>query len=77
MLVHPDGVGSEVDNEGIGISFAPTPDYAGIAKAAAGHKAWAGCASSTQELDELLPQAIESVKNGTLAVLEVRLRGSW
>ncbi|EUC28760.1 hypothetical protein COCCADRAFT_108301 [Bipolaris zeicola 26-R-13] len=77
LLVHPDGVGSEVDNEGIGISFAPTPDYSGIAKAAAGHDAWAGCASSVKELDELLPQAIESVKNGVLAVLEVRLKGSW
>lgn len=77
LLVHPDGVGSKVDNEGIGISFAPTPDYSGIAHAAAGHKAWAGCAGSVQELDELLPQAIESVKNGVLAVLEVRLKGSW
>lgn len=77
LLVHPDGVGSEVDNEGIGISFAPTPDYAGIAKAAAGHKAWAGCASSVNELDRLLPEAIASVKNGVLAVLEVRLKGSW
>ncbi|KAH8707131.1 putative thiamine pyrophosphate enzyme [Phaeosphaeriaceae sp. PMI808] len=77
LLVHPDGIGSEVDNEGIGISFAPTPDYAGIAKAAAGHRAWAGCAGSAKDLEELLPQAIESVKNGTLAVLEVRLKGSW
>jgi hypothetical protein len=77
LLVHPDGTGSEVDNEGIGISFAPTPDYSGIAKAAAGHKAWAGCAGSVKELDELLPQAIDSVKNGVLAVLEVRLKGSW
>lgn len=77
LLVHPDGVGSEVDNEGIGISFAPTPDYSGIAKAAAGHEAWAGCASSVKELDELLPKAIQSVKNGILAVLEVRLKGSW
>ena len=77
LLVHPDGVGSQVDNEGIGISFAPTPDFAGLAKAAAGHRAWAGCASSVKELEELLPQAIQTVQNGTLAVLEVRLQGSW
>ncbi|PVI02989.1 thiamine pyrophosphate enzyme [Periconia macrospinosa] len=77
LLVHPEGVGSKVDNEGIGISFAPTPDYSGIAKAAAGHRAWAGCATSVKELNELLPQAVDSVKRGTLAVLEVRLKGQW
>src|SRR5690606_19534230 len=33
LLVHPDGLGSKATNEEINISFEPSPDYAGIAKA--------------------------------------------
>lgn len=33
LLVHPEGEGSKVSNEELNISFAPTPDYGGIAKA--------------------------------------------
>jgi len=36
LLVHPDGEGSKVDNKALNISFEPSPDFAGIAKAAAG-----------------------------------------
>ena len=57
------------------ISFAPSPDYAGIAKAAAGGKLWAGHAASVDELHELLPKAIESVRNGVGAVLDAHLDG--
>lgn len=73
--MHPDGAGSKVSNEELNISFAPTPDYAGIAKAAAGHKLWAGHASTVEELERLLPQAVESVKNGVAAVLDAHLDG--
>ena len=73
LLVHPDGEGSRVDNKALNISFDPTPDYAGIAKAAAGGRCWAGCASSVGELLKTLPEAIEAVKGGTCAVLEVQL----
>jgi hypothetical protein len=61
----------------LNISFTPTPDFPGIAKAAAGNHAWAGVAANAEQLGCLLPQAIESVKNGILAVLEVRLGTSW
>jgi hypothetical protein len=76
LLVHPDGEGSKATNEELNISFTPTPDYAGIAKAAAGGKFWTGVAGTAVELKELLPKAVESVVNGTGAVLEVRLGGA-
>ena len=76
LLVHPDGEGSKVGNEELNISFAPTPDYAGIAKAAAGGNLWAGTAGNVGELMDLLPQAVESVRNGIGAVLEAQLDGT-
>ncbi|KAL1963131.1 hypothetical protein VTN77DRAFT_8674 [Rasamsonia byssochlamydoides] len=76
LLVHPDGDGSRATNEELNISFAPTPDYAGIAKAAAGGELWAGRASTVAELAEALPKAVESVLNGNTAVLEAQLDGT-
>ena len=73
LLVHPDGHGSKVDNKELNISFDPTPDYAGIAKAASGGKAWAGTVRTVAELLEQLPRAVEAVKSGRAAVLEVKL----
>lgn len=75
LLVHPDGVGSKATNEDLNISFAPSPDYAGIAKAAAGGNLWAEHATTVDELHALLPKAIESVKNGVGAVLDAHLEG--
>lgn len=75
LLVHPDGEGSKVTNEELNISFRPTPDYAGIARAASGGNIWAGQAGTVAELMDLLPKAVESVKNGTTAVLEAQLDG--
>ncbi|KAH8886565.1 thiamine pyrophosphate enzyme [Thozetella sp. PMI_491] len=77
QLVHPTGYGSKVSNKELNISFDPTPDYSGIAKAAAGGKAWAGVAATVEDLDRMLPEAIEQVKGGISAILEVRLAGSW
>ena len=73
LLVHPDGEGSRADNKALNISFEPSPDYAGIAKAAAGGRCWAGCVSSVGEMVKALPEAIDAVKGGTCAVLEVQL----
>ncbi|KAL1957462.1 hypothetical protein VTO42DRAFT_6030 [Malbranchea cinnamomea] len=75
LLVHPDGRGSRATNEEINISFAPTPDYAGIAKAAAGGELWAGRAGTVWELAKALPEAVQSVVNGKGAVLEAQLDG--
>ena len=74
-LVHPHGLGSKVDNKELNISFAPTPDYAGIAKAASGGEAWAGYASTVSELERLLPNAVEAVKGGNTAVLDAQIDG--
>jgi thiamine pyrophosphate-dependent acetolactate synthase large subunit-like protein len=76
LLVHPDGAGSKVGNDELNISFTPTPDYPGIAKAAAGGHLWAGTAGNVQELMDVLPEAVESVKNGVGAVLEAQLDGT-
>ncbi|OJJ54427.1 hypothetical protein ASPSYDRAFT_61048 [Aspergillus sydowii CBS 593.65] len=76
-LVHPTGLGSRVNNVDLNISFSPTPDYPGVAKAAAGNHAWAGVAANAEQFEHLLPQAVASVKNGILAVLEVRLNKPW
>lgn len=75
LLVHPDGEGSKVSNEELNISFAPTPDYSGIAKAASGGEIWAAHASTADELAKLLPEAIKSVLSGTSAVLDAHLEG--
>ena len=74
-LVHPQGYGSKVDNKALNISFAPSADYSGIAKAASGGKCWAGYAGSVSELGRLLPQAVAAVKGGPCAVLDAHLGG--
>lgn len=76
LLVHPDGEGSKATNEELNLSFDPTPDYPGIAKAAAGGELWAGRASTVKELSEQLPLAIQSVLSGKTAVLEAQLDGT-
>ncbi|KAH9871122.1 hypothetical protein J1614_006696 [Plenodomus biglobosus] len=75
LLVHPDGQGSKASNEELNISFAPTPDYSGIAKAASGGEIWAAHTSTADELAKLLPEAIKSVLNGKSAVLDAHLEG--
>ncbi|RMD42350.1 hypothetical protein DV735_g2805, partial [Chaetothyriales sp. CBS 134920] len=76
-LVHPNGQAAKGTNEDLHISFAPTPDYSGIARAASGNTAMAAVVSSAQDLLDILPKAVETVKAGTSAILEVRLAGSW
>ncbi|KAL4898020.1 thiamine pyrophosphate-requiring enzyme [Aspergillus ambiguus] len=76
LLVHPSGDGSRATNEDLNISFAPTPDYPGIARAASGNQIWAGTAANVGDLRKLLPEAINTVANGTTAVLEVQLDGT-
>jgi hypothetical protein len=70
LLVHPNGLGSKATNEELNISFTPSPDYAGIAKAAAGGDLFAEKVSKTSELEDVLKRAVESVKNGTTAVVD-------
>lgn len=64
-----------MSNDELNIAFTPTPDYAGIARAAAGGELWAGHASSTAELNRLLPLAVQAVLDGRGAVLDAQLGG--
>ncbi|KAL1852388.1 hypothetical protein Daus18300_012221 [Diaporthe australafricana] len=73
LLVHPNGLGSTATNEEINISFDPVPDYSGIAKAAAGGNLHAAKVDSAKDLDAVLKEAIESVKKGQAAVLDVKV----
>ncbi|OBT81477.1 hypothetical protein VE02_09953 [Pseudogymnoascus sp. 03VT05] len=70
LLVHPDGLGSKATNEELNISFNPTPDYAGIAKAAAGGKLFAEKVAKTSDLEGVLQRAVDAVKGGTTAVID-------
>lgn len=71
LLVHPDGLGSKATNEELNISFAPViPDYAGIAKAAAGGQLFAEKVSKASDLEDVLRRAVESVQGGTTAVID-------
>ncbi|KAL0638725.1 hypothetical protein Q9L58_002149 [Maublancomyces gigas] len=72
-LVHPDGYAASATNEELNISFRPSPDYAGIAKAAAGGEVWAGTAHNIEELEKLLVEAVNVVRDGMSAVLDVHI----
>lgn len=76
LLVHPDGHGSKATNEDLHISFAPTPDFAGIGYAASGGELWAGRAATVEELSKVLAKAVDSVKKGTGAIIDAHLGGS-
>jgi thiamine pyrophosphate-dependent acetolactate synthase large subunit-like protein len=70
LLVHPQGLGSQASNEEINISFEPVPDYAGIAKAAAGGRVWAEKVERAGELEDVLRRAVEEVMGGRTAVVD-------
>lgn len=79
-LVHPIGLASTSPNEDLHISFEPSPDYGGIAKAAAGgsfggvkKRLFTGKAKSAQELKAVLALAVEAVEEGRGAVVEAVL----
>ena len=66
-------MGSQATNEEINISFDPSPDYAGIAKAAAGGDLHAARVDKAAELDDVLRRAIEVVQGGQSAVLDCKV----
>ncbi|KAJ5359426.1 uncharacterized protein N7496_011839 [Penicillium cataractarum] len=74
LLVHPDGLGSQVSNKELNISFDPNPDYATIAQGASGGKCWAGQASTVEELAARLPEAVNAVQNGRSTLLDARIQ---
>jgi thiamine pyrophosphate-dependent acetolactate synthase large subunit-like protein len=78
LLVHPDGYGSKVTEADLHVEFNPTPDYAGIAQAAAGgaDHLWAVRVGDAAELVKILPEAVEKVKSGIPVVIDAHLHGS-
>lgn len=81
MLVHKDGLALSSSNRDLNISFEPSPDYGGIAKAAAGREFGkfkeglsAAAARTADELEDALAQAVRMVKKGRGAVVEAVLR---
>jgi acetolactate synthase-1/2/3 large subunit len=67
MAVHPDGYASRGDD--IGVSFEPTPDYAGIAAAAGG--AHAETIRRTEEVIPAIERAVRAVREeGRCAVID-------
>ncbi|TVY80900.1 Benzoylformate decarboxylase [Lachnellula suecica] len=79
-FVHPEGRGMKASNRELCIEFDPPPNYAGIAKAAAGEKfgsrdegLFVGKAATSEELEPLLREAVDAVLGGRGAVVEVML----
>ncbi|KAJ5775763.1 uncharacterized protein N7511_000774 [Penicillium nucicola] len=73
LLVHPDGLGSKVSNGELNISFEPSPDYSGIARAASDGNIHAARVSDRGKLQSVLKKAIGIVQNGTSAVIDVHV----
>ncbi|KAH8898274.1 thiamine diphosphate-binding protein [Thozetella sp. PMI_491] len=73
LLVHPEGEGSKASNEEINISFEPSPDYGGIAKAAADGHIHTAKVDQAGELEAQLKKAIEIVQGGQTAVLDCKV----
>ncbi|KAI0480099.1 thiamine pyrophosphate enzyme [Xylariaceae sp. FL0804] len=73
LLVHPEGLGSQASNEEINISFDPVPDYAGIAKAAAGGDLFAARVDNTSALEDTIQKAVAAVQGGQSAVLDCKV----
>ncbi|SPQ23052.1 c0d3e9a4-529d-4844-b538-b11014b640f6 [Thermothielavioides terrestris] len=73
LLVHPDGLGSKATNDEINISFDPSPDYAGIAKAAAGGDLFTARVDKAADLERVLKEAIAAVQGGQTAVVDCKV----
>ncbi|KAH6869693.1 thiamine pyrophosphate enzyme, N-terminal TPP binding domain-containing protein [Thelonectria olida] len=71
LLVHPDGLASRASNSELNISFDPSPNYSEIARAASDGQIFAVRVKSAEELQSSLQGALEAVKSGTSAVLDV------
>ena len=78
--MHPDGLATRSNDEDLNISFTPSPDYGGIAKAATGHhfqgsqgELYARKASTMDELREALREAVQAVNEKRGAVVEAVL----
>ena len=68
--VHPNGVGASLPSKDLHVTFGPdSPDFGKIAEAAGG--AWNKILKDPKEADAVMREAIEAVKGGRCAVLDV------
>ena len=79
-LVQPSEEALQASNKEMHISLDPSPDYGGIARAAAGRRfgsldggLFVGKASTTADLEEVLKESINCVMSGRGAVIEAVL----
>ncbi|KAJ9654960.1 hypothetical protein H2198_006074 [Neophaeococcomyces mojaviensis] len=75
LLVHKEGHTSKHSRKDVNISFEPSPDYPGIAMAAG--NAWGATIKSHDQVDSVLEEAVNNVKNGKSAIVEVRVPPIW
>jgi hypothetical protein len=69
--VHPDGLGARASTDDLYRSIdKPTPDFGGIAKAAAGGDIFAAKVDMASMLQWVLKKAIEAVQAGQSAVVD-------
>jgi thiamine pyrophosphate-dependent acetolactate synthase large subunit-like protein len=73
QLVHPEGAASKVSDEDIHISFAPPPDYAGIAAAAGAGDVHALRVEEASQLEAVLKDAVAKVQAGNTTVVDCRI----
>lgn len=73
QLIHPEGAASKASNEDIHISFAPSPDYAGIAAAAGAGDVHALRVEDASQLEAVLKDAVAKVQAGNTAVVDCRI----
>ena len=71
--MHPDGPASRATNEELNISFVPSPDYAGIAKAASNGLIFGARVENDAQLQSALQGAVESLEKGVSAVLDIAI----
>ena len=70
--VNPEGLAQQATAEELGIGFGDLPpDYGAVAEAAGRGRIWRAKIEKVGHVDEILEQAVESVKKGRGAVLDV------
>ena len=70
--VNPEGLAQQATAEELGIGFGDLPpDYGAVAEAAGRGRIWKARIEKVGQVDEILQQAVESVKKGSGAVLDV------
>jgi thiamine pyrophosphate-dependent acetolactate synthase large subunit-like protein len=73
MMVHPNGAASKATDEDMHISFAPAPDYAGIAAAAGAGDVHALRVDEASQLETVLKDAVAKVRAGNTTVVDCKI----